>query len=203
MTRRLDCSSILFATHNLGKLEEMRQLLAPRGIEVISAADMGLPEPEETEDTFVGNARIKAHSAAKAAGMVALSDDSGLCVDALNGAPGVYTADWAEVEGGRDFDVAMAKTHKALVDGDAEQPWTASFRSVLVLAWPDGHDEVFEGTVTGQLVWPTQGAHGHGYDPMFIPEGTNRTFAEMSAEEKNSISHRSRALAALIAECFT
>ena len=203
MTRTFSGDTLLFATHNRGKLEEMRELLLPHGITVTSAADMGLPEPEETEDSFVGNARIKAHAAARLTGLVSLSDDSGLCVDALGGAPGVYTADWAEGPGGRDFDRAMTRTHQALMEAGAQEPWLASFHSVLVLAWPDRHDEVFEGSVGGALVWPTRGAHGHGYDPMFVPEGRSCTFAELPASEKNAISHRAQALAALKKACFT
>lgn len=192
---------LLFATHNAGKVEEMQQMLAPYGMRVVSAKELTLPEPEETEDSFVGNARIKAHAAAKATGLVALADDSGLCVDALGGDPGVRTADWAEGPGGRDFLRAMERARAAL--GDAPQPWGAEFRSTLVLAWPDGRDEVYEGAVRGHLVWPIRGALGHGYDPMFVPEGESRTFAEMSAEEKNALSHRARALAALVKARFT
>ena len=203
MTRRLSCQTLLFATHNQGKLEEMRELLMPGGIKVVSAKDYNLPEPEETEDSFIGNARIKAHAAAQATGIIALSDDSGLCVDALNGAPGVYTADWAEGPDGRNFQRAMKKTHDALKSLNAVEPWSAQFRCVLVLAWPDGHDEVFEGSVEGRLVWPLRGVDGHGYDPMFVPGGEQRTFAEMPPSEKNSMSHRARALSALISACFT
>ncbi|WP_323035150.1 RdgB/HAM1 family non-canonical purine NTP pyrophosphatase [Pararhodobacter sp.] len=203
MSRKFSDTSLLFATHNHGKLVEMRDLLRDRGIDVVSAAEKSLPEPQETESSFVGNARIKAHAAAKATGLVALADDSGLCVDALHGAPGVYTADWAEGPDGRDFDRAMTRTHGELIEAGAKEPWSAEFVSVLVLAWPDGHDEVFEGNVTGRLVWPTRGQHGHGYDPMFVPDGASITFAEMSGVEKNKISHRSRALSALIDACFT
>lgn len=202
MIAELRGGPLLVATHNKGKMEEMRALFAPYGVEVRSAADYGLEEPEETEDSFVGNARIKAHHAAKATGTVALADDSGLCIDALDGAPGVYTADWAEGPGGRDFTRAMERTHDALMRAGAEEPWRAAFRCVLVLAWPDGRDDVFEGSVAGRLVWPTRGAHGHGYDPMFIPDGQTVTFAEMSAATKNAISHRSDALAKLIAARF-
>ncbi|WP_281279595.1 RdgB/HAM1 family non-canonical purine NTP pyrophosphatase [Pararhodobacter zhoushanensis] len=194
-------TTLLFATHNAGKVEEMRQLLSPYGVTVVSAAERGLPEPEETEDSFVGNARIKAHAAAKATGLVVLADDSGLCVDALDGAPGVYTADWAEGPGGRDFMRAMEKTRAAL--GDAPEPWGAEFRCTLVMAWPDGTDEVYEGVVRGTLVWPIRGALGHGYDPMFMPEGEDVTFAEMTADQKNALSHRGRALQALIGARFT
>ncbi|WP_068298936.1 RdgB/HAM1 family non-canonical purine NTP pyrophosphatase [Pararhodobacter sp. CCB-MM2] len=193
--------TLLFATHNAGKVEEMRQLLSPYGVTVVSAKERGLAEPEETESTFVGNARIKAHAAAKATGLPALADDSGLCVDALGGMPGVWTADWAEGPDGRDFMRAMERTRAEL--GDTPAPWTAQFRCTLVMAWPDGRDEVYEGVVAGDLVWPVRGALGHGYDPMFVPEGEDRTFAEMTADEKNAMSHRARALKALIEARFT
>ncbi|MFD2741245.1 RdgB/HAM1 family non-canonical purine NTP pyrophosphatase [Sulfitobacter aestuarii] len=202
MTRRFTGTRILIATHNAGKLEEMGQLFAPLGVQVIGAAEMKLPEPEETENTFVGNARIKAHAAAKATGLPALSDDSGIEVEALDNAPGVYTADWAETGNGRDFVMAMTKTHDLLEAKNAAHPRRARFCATLVLAWPDGHDEVFVGTVNGTLVWPVRGALGHGYDPMFQPDGYNSTFAEMNSEQKNAISHRSKAFAQLIAGCF-
>ena len=202
MTRRFDDTRILIATHNAGKLEEMEQLFAPFGVEVVGAKAMNLPEPEETETTFVGNARIKARAAVAATGMPALADDSGIEVDGLDGAPGVYTADWAETPNGRDFMMAMTRTHTELVERNASQPWAARFCSTLVLAWPDGHDEVFAGTVSGTLCWPVRGALGHGYDPMFQPVGHTRTFAEMSADEKNAISHRADSFAKLIAGCF-
>lgn len=189
---------LLIATHNAGKLDEMRALLSPLGVGVVSAGEIGLNEPEETEDSFLGNARIKAHAAALATGLPALADDSGLEVAALDGAPGVRTADWAETPAGRDFGLAMRRTHAALVARGAPQPWLARFRCTLVLAWPDGREAVFEGSAEGQLVWPIRGAEGHGYDPMFLPEGESQTFAEMSAAHKNAISHRARALAALV-----
>ncbi|MCC1480952.1 RdgB/HAM1 family non-canonical purine NTP pyrophosphatase [Roseibaca sp. Y0-43] len=195
--------TLLIATHNAGKLEEFRQIMTPLGITVTSAAEHNLPEPEETETTFVGNARIKAHAAARATGLPALSDDSGLEVMALGGAPGVYTADWAETPNGRDFVMAMEKTHAKLIEAQAPQPWRARFCCTLVLAWPDGHDEVVEGHANGQLVWPRRGQDGHGYDPMFQPDGEARTFAEMTADEKNALSHRGKAIAALMKACFT
>ncbi len=202
MTRKFSDKTLLVATHNVGKLDEMRSIFSKLGISITGAADHGLPEPEETETTFVGNARIKAHAASQATGLPALADDSGLEVDALDGAPGVYTADWAETPYGRDFDLAMQKTQRLLVEKSAAQPWTGRFRATLVLAWPDGHDEVFEGTSEGHLVWPTRGAHGHGYDPMFVPDGYDVTFAEMEWSEKNAISHRARAVAALVDGIF-
>ncbi len=203
MTRRFTGQTLLVATHNAGKLEEFREILSPLGITVTSAKEHGLPEPVETETTFVGNARIKAHAAAKATGLPALADDSGLEVAALDGAPGVYTADWAETPTGRDFIMAMTKTHDALIAANAPEPWDARFCCTLVLAWPDSHDEVFEGHANGTLVWPRRGADGHGYDPMFQPQGDTRTFAEMTHAEKNALSHRGAAITALLKGCFT
>ena len=202
MTRKFDGKTLLVATHNKGKLEEVAHLLEPYGVKVVGAGEMNLPEPEETEDTFVGNARIKAHAAAKATGLPALSDDSGLSIDALGGAPGVYTADWAETGNGRDFMIAMTRAHDELMAKEAPEPWSAQFRSTLVLAWPDGHDEVFEGVAPGTLTWPIRGKDGFGYDPMFIPEGHTETFAEMDRWEKNKISHRGLAVAKFVAGCF-
>lgn len=192
--RRFTGTHLLIATHNRGKLEEMAALLAPFGITVSSAADHGLPEPEETGTSFVENARIKAHAAAAATGLAALSDDSGIEIDALGGAPGVYTADWAETPEGRDFVLAMKKTHDLLEEVDAPHPRLARFCCTLVLAWPDGHDEVFEGIMPGQIVWPMRGDQGHGYDPIFVPEGFDITFGEMDRWQKNRISHRARAV---------
>ncbi|WP_370302011.1 RdgB/HAM1 family non-canonical purine NTP pyrophosphatase [Pseudooceanicola sp.] len=202
MTRRFEGDKLLVATHNAGKLEEMRQLLTPFGVSVTGAAELNLPEPEETETTFVGNARIKAHAAVAATGLPALSDDSGIEIDALDGAPGVYTADWAETPTGRDFTLAMERTHRELEARNAASPRTARFCCTLVLAWPDGHDEVFTGTAEGQVVWPMRGVGGHGYDPIFQPDGHDITFGEMSAEEKNRLSHRAAAVAKLVQGCF-
>lgn len=202
MTRKFQGDTLLIATHNAGKLEEMEQLLAPFGVQVTGAKALNLPEPEETETTFVGNARIKAHAAAQASGLPALADDSGIEVEALNNAPGVYTADWAETETGRDFIMAMTKTHNLLEEGAAPHPRRARFCSTLVLAWPDGHDEVFAGKVDGTLVWPMRGKQGHGYDPMFQPVGYDITFAEMDFAEKNRISHRADAFAKFVKGCF-
>ncbi|TVS03208.1 MAG: RdgB/HAM1 family non-canonical purine NTP pyrophosphatase [Rhodobacteraceae bacterium] len=201
--RKFTERTLLVATHNAGKLDEFRQILAPYGITVTSAKEHDLPEPDETGTTFIENASIKAHAAAGATGLPALADDSGLEVAALDGAPGVYTADWAETPTGRDFVMAMQKTHTALKDKGATQPWKARFCCTLVLAWPDGHEEVFEGHVAGELVWPRRGEDGHGYDPMFQPEGENRTFAEMTSEEKNARSHRGAAISALLEGCFS
>ena len=203
MTRKFTGSQLVIASHNRGKLEEFSALLAPLNIHCVSAADLGLAEPEETESTFVGNARIKAQAAALASGLPALSDDSGLTIDALNGAPGVYTADWATTPTGRDFGMAMEKTHALLEKAAAPHPRKAQFRCTLLLFWPDGHEEIAEGVVGGALVWPRRGAEGHGYDPMFQPDGYTQTFAEMPVELKNKISHRAKAVAALLAKCFT
>ncbi len=201
--RQFTGKTLLVATHNAGKLDEFRQILAPFGITVTSAAEQGLPEPEETGTTFLDNARIKAHAATQATSLPALADDSGLEVMALDGAPGVYTADWAETPQGRDFVMAMEKTHAALVARAAPEPWQARFCCTLVLAWPDGHDEIFEGHAEGRLVWPRRGQDGHGYDPMFQPAGEARTFAEMSPAEKNALSHRGAAIRALLNGCFS
>lgn len=192
--RRFLGDHLLIATHNQGKLDEMAALLAPFGVSVSSAADHNLPEPAETGTTFVENARIKAHAAAQATGLPALSDDSGIAVDALGGAPGVYTADWAETPTGRDFIMAMQKTYDLIEKLGAPKPHTAQFCCTLVLAWPDGHDEVFEGVMEGQIVWPMRGAQGHGYDPIFQPDGYELTFGEMDRWEKNRISHRAKAV---------
>lgn len=202
MTRRFEGDRLLVATHNRGKLEEISDLLKPYGVDVVGAADMGLPEPEETGTRFVENARIKAHAAAKATGLPALSDDSGIEIDALDGAPGVYTADWAETETGRDFVMAMERTHRELVATGRPQPWTARFCCTLVLAWPDGHDDVFPGVMEGQVVWPMRGEQGHGYDPIFQPAGYDVTFGEMDRWEKNKISHRADAFAKFVTGCF-
>ena len=191
--RRLTAGKLLVATHNAGKLDEIRAMMAPHGIEVTSAGELGLPEPLETEDTFIGNARIKARAAMQATGLVVLADDSGITVDGLDGAPGVYTADWAETPDGRDFMQAMTRTWAALDARGAPEPRRAQFRATLLLMWPDGHEEIFEGIAPGRLVWPPRGQHGHGYDPIFVPEGHDRTFAEMTPDEKNAISHRADA----------
>ena len=200
--RKFTDDTLVVATHNKGKLEEIIDLLSPFGVTIRGAGELNLEEPDETEDTFVGNARIKAHAAAKATGLPALSDDSGITVDALDGRPGVYTADWAETPTGRDFIMAMTRTQSELEAVNAPFPRTAQFRSTLVLAWPDGHDEVFEGVMHGQVVWPMRGDQGHGYDPVFQPDGYDITFGEMDRWEKNKISHRADAFKKFIAGCF-
>lgn len=200
--RKFTGDKLLVATHNAGKLEEIATLLKPYGVKVVGAAEMQLEEPEETETTFVGNARLKAHAVARATGLPALSDDSGIEIDALDGAPGVYTADWAETETGRDFIMAMTKAHDWIVAKGATPPWTARFCCTLVLAWPDGHDEIFPGTAEGEIVWPMRGTNGHGYDPIFQPNGYNLTFGEMDRWEKNKISHRADAFSKFVKGCF-
>ena len=201
--RRFSGDRLVVATHNKGKLEEISALLEPFSIKVVGAAELNLVEPDETEDSFVGNARIKAHSAARATGLPSLADDSGITVDGLGGAPGVYTANWAETPDGRDFVKAMNRTWDALQAAEAPYPRTAQFRCTLVLAWPDGHDEVFEGIMSGEIVWPMRGDQGHGYDPIFQPDGFSLTFGEMDRWEKNRISHRADAFRKLVAGCFS
>ena len=193
---------LVLATHNKGKLAEFQDMLKDFGLDIVSAGDLGLPEPEETGTSFVENARLKAHAAAKATGQIALSDDSGISVDALDGAPGVYTADWAGVP--RDFGKAMQKVHDLLVEKGATDR-RAQFNAVLCLAFPDGTDRIFEGVAPGTLVWPPVGDEGHGYDPMFRPDGREKTFGQMSAAEKHSwapgregLSHRARAFAKFV-----
>lgn len=202
MTRRFTDDRLLVATHNKGKLEEIAHLLEPYGVTVVGAAELNLPEPEETETTFVGNARIKAHAAAKATNLPALSDDSGIEIDGLGGAPGVYTADWAETPNGRDFVMAMTRAHNELEAKNAPHPRKARFCCTLVLAWPDGHDKVFPGVMPGEIVWPMRGNQGHGYDPIFQPDGYDQTFGEMDRWEKNKISHRADAFRKFVAGCF-
>jgi XTP/dITP diphosphohydrolase len=190
---------LVIATHNAGKLREFDELLQPFGLTLLSAAALGLGEPEETGSTFDDNALLKARAAAKASGAVALSDDSGLCVDALDGAPGIYSARWAGST--KDFGAAMARVESELKAGAAAPPWRAAFVSVLALAWPDGAEETFEGRVEGTLVFPPRGTAGFGYDPIFLADGHDRTFGEMSSGEKHGIpadgslalSHRARA----------
>ena len=191
--RKFSEKTLLVATHNAGKLDEIRAMFAPHGIEVVGAAAFGLAEPDETETSFIGNARIKARAAMEATGLPVLADDSGITVDGLDGAPGVYTADWAETPQGRDFMVAMTRTWDELNERKVAEPRSAQFRSTLLMMWPDGHEEIFEGVAPGRLVWPPRGALGHGYDPIFVPDGHMTTYAEMSPVEKNRISHRAEA----------
>lgn len=205
--RKLEPGSLVIASHNQGKVREIRALLEPFGIDPVSAGDLGLPEPDETGTTFAENALLKAHASAQAAGCVALADDSGLCVAALGGAPGVYTADWAErqwFEGpqGRDWYMAMGKVEGLLAQIGPEADRSAYFVCTLALVWPDGHAEVFEGRVNGSLTWPPRGLMGFGYDPVFVADGSEQTFAELDPEHKHSISHRADAFAKLVKACF-
>ena len=208
---RILTGKVVVATHNPGKLREMRELLAPYGVEAVSAGELGLPEPDETGTMFAENAAIKAHGAA-ASGLPAFADDSGICVDALDGAPGLFSARWAGEK--KDFGAAMERVERELQRRGAAAPKDrrAHFVSALVLAWPDGHEELFEGRVFGTMVWPPRGRKGFGYDPMFQPEGHVMTFGEMSAEEKHGItwtggrgealSHRARAFVDLAGACL-
>ena len=199
---------IVAATHNKGKLAELDDLLAPLGLEVVGAGALGLAEPEETGDSFAANAALKAHAAARAAGLPALADDSGLCVAALDDAPGIYSARWAGE--GKDFAGAMARIESELKARGAAPPWRAHFVSALALAWPDGRLETFEGRVDGHLVFPPRGTSGFGYDPIFIPDGHRRSFGEMTAQEKHglpsdnslALSHRARAFQKLARALF-
>ena len=199
---------LVIATHNAGKLKEISALLAPHGVDSISAGALGLPEPPETGTTFAENALIKARSAAQASGLPALADDSGLCVNALGGRPGVYTADWAErqrFEGppGRDWYMAMGKVEGLLCEQGDDVDRTGWFACVLAIAWPDGRSAVYEGRVNGSLTWPPRGTMGFGYDPVFVPQGGSHTFAELDPAVKHAISHRADAFAKLVAGEFT
>jgi XTP/dITP diphosphohydrolase len=202
MTATLRGHKILIATHNKGKLEEFREILGPFGVEVTSAGELKLGEPEETENSFVGNARIKAQAAMQATGMITLADDSGLCVDALHGDPGVYTADWAGPS--RDWMMAMRTVEEKLqaVGATTSAQRSASFNCTLLVLWPDGTERVYVGSAPGHLTWPPVGAFGHGYDPVFVPEGKNVSFAQMTHAEKNQISHRARAVALMLKDLF-
>lgn len=202
MTRKFSGDTLVIASHNAGKLREIAALVQPFGVTCKSAGDFGLPEPAETESSYAGNARIKAHFAAKETGLPALSDDSGLSVEGLCGAPGVYTADWAETPNGRDFNMAMEKTWRLLEEKNEPEPRRAAFNCTLCLAWPDGHDELFVGKVDGRLTWPMRGDRGFGYDPMFIPDGYDITFGEMDPDQKHAMSHRAEAFEKLVAACF-
>jgi XTP/dITP diphosphohydrolase len=209
MPHRQLTGRLVIATHNPGKLAEMRDLLAVYGVDAISAGELGLPEPEETGATFAANARIKAQAAATAANMPAFADDSGLAVDALDGQPGIHSARWAGPT--KDFGFAMKKIHDLLIERDAKRPERrrGHFVSALCVAWPDGHLEEFEAAVHGTVVWPPRGNLGFGYDPIFLPDGHTQTFGEMSSEEKHGLpphgrglSHRARAFLKLAEACL-
>jgi XTP/dITP diphosphohydrolase len=199
VARRFAGGRLVIASHNPGKVREIDDLLAPFGVATVGAAALGLPEPEETGATFAANAELKARAAARASGLPALADDSGLSVAALGGAPGIHSARWAGPD--KDFAVAMARVWRELeARGAADRG--AEFVCALSLCWPDGHCETFEGRVAGDLVWPPRGAFGFGYDPIFVPAGGDLTFGEMAPAEKHAISHRARAFAQLIDACF-
>ena len=195
--RKLTEPKIVLATHNPGKVVEIKALLEPFGTDVVAAGDLGLPEPIEDAPDFIGNAKIKALASATASGMPALADDSGLCVNALGGEPGIYSARWAGPS--KDFNIAMTRVADAL--GDHEDR-SAYFVCALCLAWPDGHTEAFQGEVHGDLVWPARGDRGFGYDPMFIPTGFDITFGEMDPDKKHGMSHRHHAFVQLVDACF-
>jgi XTP/dITP diphosphohydrolase len=198
MGRAFTEKKLVIASHNQGKLREIRDLIGPLGIEVVSAGELGLPEPEETGSTYIANAELKACAAAEGSGLPALADDSGLSVAALNGDPGIYSARWAGPE--KDFALAMRKVEDALQQkaaaGNTDR--SAAFVCALTICWPDGHTESVEGRVHGDLVWPPRGANGFGYDPMFVPEGHDRTFGEVDADWKHSVSHRAVAFEKLL-----
>jgi XTP/dITP diphosphohydrolase len=196
MPRRFTGDRLVIASHNQGKVEEISALLAPFAIATIPAASLGIPEPEETGDSFEANAALKARAAAEASGLPVLADDSGLVVPALGGAPGIYSARWAGEA--KDFRLAMARVHRELGDRDR----SASFVAVLAFAWPDGDLELFRGEVAGNLVWPPRGERGFGYDPMFVPEGGVETFGEMEPAERHRSNHRGRAFAKLVDGCL-
>jgi len=219
--RRLTAQKLVIATHNAGKLREFQELLGPYVREIVSSAFLGLPEPEETGATFAENALIKARAAAKASGFIALADDSGLCVNALGGQPGLHSARWSGPN--KDYALAMRRLHNELnkVDpmnhpplaggsklrsnfgeGSNSPDKSAHFTCVLALAWPDGHTEIIEGRCEGTIIWPPRGTKGLGYDPVFVPEGHMRTFAEMESEEKHALSHRGKALRKLVETYF-
>jgi len=198
MARRLaPAKRLVLASHNRGKLAEIADLVRPLGLEVVSAGDLGLPEPPEDAPDFVGNARIKALAAARASALPALADDSGFCVAALNGRPGLHSARWAG--SAKDFDAAMARVNREIGDNPDRRAW---FIAALCLGWPDGHTETFVGRVDGTAIWPPRGALGFGYDPMFLPIGATETFGEMAPEAKHATSHRARAFAQLVAGCL-
>ena len=211
MTHKLRPGKLVIASHNAGKVREIRELLGPYGIEPISAAELDLPEPDEIGTTFIDNADLKARQAADLSGLPALADDSGLCVEALGDRPGIFSARWAivdahvdpaaapgEVQGGRDFDFAMRRVHDELESLGDDVSRNAHFVCALALCWPDGHSEWFEGRIDGTLVWPPRGDNGFGYDPMFVPAGRDATFGEMDPAEKHAMSHRADAFRKLV-----
>jgi XTP/dITP diphosphohydrolase len=199
MARKLVEPRLVVASHNKGKVREIGELLAPFRKDAVSAGDLSLPEPDETEPTFIGNALIKSRSAARLSGLPALADDSGLCVDALGGDPGIYSARWAGPT--KDFNVAMADVHRKM-QASGRSLTTARFVCALAISWPDGGDQTFEGTVEGNIVWPMRGTHGFGYDPIFVPTGYDITFGEMDPAKKHAMSHRAKAFALFVEACL-
>jgi XTP/dITP diphosphohydrolase len=212
MTHKLLPGKLVIASHNEGKVREIRELLGPYGIEPVSAAELDLPEPDETGVTFIDNADLKARQAADLSGLPALADDSGLCIEALGDRPGIFSARWAvvdahvdpaadpgEVQGGRDFGFAMAKVHDELEALGEDASRNAHFVCALAVCWPDGHSEWFEGRVDGTIAWPPRGENGFGYDPIFVPAGHDETFGEMDPAEKHAMSHRADAFRKLVA----
>lgn len=200
MTRKLAPGRLVIASHNQGKVREIGALLAPYGVETVSAGALGLPEPPETGTSFIANAELKAREAADLSGLPALADDSGLCVEALGGEPGIFSARWAGED--KDFGMAMRLVHEAMEKAGPDAGHDAHFICALSLAWPDGHIESFEGRVDGLIVWPPRGTKGFGYDPIFQPIGRNQTFGEIEPDEKHAMSHRADAFRQLVAACF-
>lgn len=201
--RKLGPGKLVIASHNKGKLREIAELLAPHGIETVSAGALDVPEPEETGTSFVANAELKARFSADLTGLPALADDSGLCVEALGGEPGIFSARWAELaDGSRDFAEGMRRVHDRLLEAGEEAGRDAHFVCALSLAWPDGHVETFEGRVDGLIVWPPRGDKGFGYDPIFQPLGHDVSFGEMDPDAKHAMSHRADAFAKLVAAIF-
>jgi XTP/dITP diphosphohydrolase len=199
MVRKLSGSRLVVASHNAGKVREIADLIAPWSLEAISAGQLGLPEPDETETTFIGNALLKARAAAHGAQLPALADDSGLCVEALDGAPGIYSARWAGPT--KDFSLAMNEV-QARMQASGRTSRAAWFVCALAIAWPDGVEASFEGRIDGELVWPPRGTHGFGYDPMFVPTGHTLTFGEMDPAAKHAMSHRARAFRQFVEACL-
>lgn len=200
MARKFEDAELVIASHNAGKVREIGELLQPYAISLTSAGALGLPEPEETGTTFAANAALKAHASVAGSGLAALADDSGFSIAALDGAPGIHAARFAQRDDGtRDYAWAMQSLHEAAADAGNDMAW---FTCALALAWPDGHAEIFEGRVAGSIIWPPRGGVGFGYDPMFVPEGGDLTFGEMEPADKHAISHRAIAFQKMIEACF-
>ena len=203
MNRKFEERELVLATHNLGKIEEFKHLFGDVGFDIKNIGQYSWTPPEENGKSFWENSLIKAREATKLTGLVSLADDSGICVDILKGAPGIYSADWAIMgDGSRDFDMATAKLVEEIEKSDSSGPFTAYFVCSLILYWPDGHFEKFEGKIYGEIVWPGRGEKGHGYDPVFLPHGYKKTFGQMDRWNKNKISHRGLAMDKLLATCF-